>query len=258
MILKRITFIISLLLIFGCSSKLVPVEIHIDLEKKKDETKYGNLSIVVKHLGENKTIDRLNTIGDFKKAEILKFKTAKIVLNIDYGDRNCGFEKTIDQKGKLKYQLYDNGKKKFIDLFFVKDRFKYEELVHLHLNDKINFQQGIHLKDWIADKNTNIIFSSVELFDLSTINQNSKELTYRDLTINIKDDELETLWYINKKENEFLKKRKQYAKTLVNEQNGTTSIDFKNLRFYIENSKNFKLQKVFQIRTIGEKIIEFE
>ncbi|MDO5970048.1 hypothetical protein Q4Q35_09525 [Flavivirga aquimarina] len=258
MILRKITLLFSLCLIFGCSSKLVPVEIHIDLKEKKDKTKYENLSIVVKHLGKVETINSLNTIDNYKKGELLKFKNAKIFLNINYGDRNCGFEKVIDQKGKLKYQLYDNGRKKFIDLYFLKDKFKYEELVHLHLNDQINFQQGIHLKDWITDKDTNIIFSSGELFDLSNINQNSEKLMFKDLTINIKNNELTTLWFINKKENEFIEKRKQYAKDLINELNGTTTISFNNLKFYIENSENFKLRKMFQIRNDGKEIIEFE
>lgn len=258
MTLRKITLLFCLCMIFGCSRKLVPVNIYIDLEKKDDKTEYGNLNIVLKNSKNNKIISGLNTSKDFKKAEIIKFKKAKIYLNINYGNRNCGFEKTINQKGKLKYELYDNGKKKFIDLYFLKNKFKYKVLVHLHLNDQINFQQGIHLKDWITNKNTNVIFSSGELFDLSNINQNSKESTFRDFSIAIDKDELRTLWFIDKKESGFLEKRKQYAKTLINEKNGTTNINFENLRFYIENSENFKLRKLFQIRTEGKEIIEFE
>lgn len=256
--MKKIILLFCLFLIFGCASKHVPVEIYIDLEEKKDKTTYGNLSIVVKYLGENKIIDTLNTVDYFKKKEILKFKKAKIFLNIDYGDRNCGFVKVINQKGKLKYELYDNGQKKFIDLYFLKDKFKYQELVQLYLNDKINSQQGIHLNDWITDKNTSVTFSSSKLFDLSNINQHSKNYTIKDVSISIEKDSLKTLWFVNQEERRFTEKRKQHAKTLIHEQNGTTTISFKNLSFYIENAENFTLKKTFQIRSEGKKIVEFE
>ena len=61
MTLRKITLLFCLCMIFGCSSKLAPVNIYISLEKKDDKTKYGNLNIVLKNSDNNKIISSLNT-----------------------------------------------------------------------------------------------------------------------------------------------------------------------------------------------------
>jgi hypothetical protein len=242
----------------GFAQKKGSIELTINLATKDNLASFGQLDIFVKR---GKRVDTLNTLSEFKKADIARFKNAKIRLNVNYGDRNAGFTRTIKRKGKIRYELYFNADStvKYIDLYALRDKFKYEEMLHLNLRDQMKFEQMINLNDWNARKDMSIVFSGGKLFDLTNITQQSVDYTYKDIMFTIHKDTFEVIWFAKETEKDFIKKRRDYIKDIFVQVGNTSNLTFGQLNFYIENSDKFVLKPKYEIHLTDkkDKVIEF-
>ena len=162
-------YLLIIFLCFHCSlcfaKKTSDIEVIINLEEKAIENNYGKISILIKYLDATNRIDTLNTVEDFSEKEILKFRTAKISLNVNYSDRSSGFQKFINRRGKLRFRVWNLEKKREIGLRFLKDKFASEDWLNITLSDSKQFQPGIYMNDY----KDNWTFSSSELFEIANI-----------------------------------------------------------------------------------------
>jgi hypothetical protein len=242
----------------GFTQRKGSIELTINLTTKDNLETFGQLDIFIK---KGQRTDTLNTLQEFKKTDITKFKKATIRLNVDYGDRNAGFTRIINRKGKIRYELYFNADStvKYIDLYALNDKDKYQEILHLNLRDQMKFEQMINLKDWKASKDMNIVFSGGRLFDLTNITQESVDYTYKDIMFTIHRDTLEVIWFAKRTEKDLIVKRKDYIKGIFVQKGNKSNLTFGQLQFYIENSVQFILKPKYKIhlKDQKDKIIEF-
>jgi hypothetical protein len=242
----------------GFPQKKGSVELTINLATKDNLTSFGQLDILVK---KGQRVDTLNTLHKFKKADITEFKNATIRLNVNYGDRNAGFTRTIKGKGKIRYELCFNADStaKYIDLYALKDKFKYQEILHLNLRDQIEFEQMIHLNDWKASEDMSIVVSGGKLFDLTNITQQSVDYTYKDIMFTIHKDTFEVIWFAKQAEKDLVEKRKTYIKDIFVQTENRSILTLGQLNFYIDNSDKFVLKPKYTIHLTDKKdeIIEF-
>jgi len=254
----------SLILLFislqtvGFAQKKSSIELTINLATKDNLNDFGQLDIFVK---KGQRVDTLNTFHEFKKVDITRFKKATIRLNVNYGDRTAGFTRTIKTKGKIRYELYFNADNtvKYIDLYALKDKFNYQEILHLNLRDQMKFEQMIHLNDWEASKDVNIVFSGGKLFDLTNITQQSVDYTYKDIMFTIHRDTFEVIWFAKETEKDLIEKRRDYIKEIFVQTGNTSNLTFGQLKFYIENSDQFVLKPKYEIHLTDkeDQVIEF-
>jgi hypothetical protein len=257
-----------ILLLLACLSqssyaeRLTPVDIYIDINKKVDTTNFGQIRIIIKYPGSLITPDTLDTNKRFRSFNILRFKSAVLHLNVNYGDRKSGFTRTLDKKGKIHYEIGYNGDstKKHLLFVMIKDKFKYQDYFRLDISDCVGSEIYIHHRDWDTGKHLAVVLSSSKLLDKFTIFQHSISNTYKDFWFKCNNDTLIGIWHVNENEENLIGKRETYIQTIVNEEISNnkkiTRLDFRDLVFYFEDSEEFILKKKYEIRSIQtEKII---
>jgi hypothetical protein len=253
------TLILLLLTVLTHSTfaeRLIPIDIFINIDKKVDTTDFGQIKIIIKYPDTSFAPDTLDTNKRFRSFNILRFKSAVVHLNVNYGDRQSGFTRILDKKGKIHYELGYNGDstKKYILFAMIKDKFKYQDFFRLDLSDRMGSEIDIHHKDWNTGKHLSVVLSSSKLLDKFTIFQHGLPNTYKDFWFKYNNDTLVGIWHANENEEDLIEKRETYIKTIVREKisnnKKTTFLDFRDLVFYFEDSEDFILEKEYQIRSI--------
>ena len=232
-------YLLIIFLCFHCSlcfaKKTSDIEVIINLEEKAIENNYGKISILIKYLDATNRIDTLNTVEDFSEKEILKFRTAKISLNVNYSDRSSGFQKFINRRGKLRFRVWNLEKKREIGLRFLKDKFASEDWLNITLSDSKQFQPGIYMNDY----KDNWTFSSSELFEIANIWNNDPNKKNQ-VSLHIESNTVKAVCWINKYNQAKIEKVKREAESLFHSNDDALFLKFKNLKFYLKNSPNYK------------------
>ncbi len=240
-----LTIILCFQISFATSQKVGDIEVIIDLAKKENITEYGKILIQIKHLNGSKQIDTLNTIDGQSKIEILEFKSAKILLNVNYKNRKSGFSKLINKRGKLKYRLWNLEKKREVGLSFIKRKKAPEDWVNLTLSDYKGLQQSIYMNDY----KDNWTFSSSNLFELANIHYKDPD---KENVVSFAIDSniiKATCWPKNNKVRTIERVREK-AKNISELDNNTLYLNFKNLRFYFQNDINFRHKYVINKQSL--------
>lgn len=231
---------------FSISSaqKSSDLEITINLHEKEVLNEYGTMNIIIKYLDGSNRIDTLDTTKEFKRDNVIEYKSAKIFLNVKYRDRKAGFYKYINQKGKLSYEVLVLKNKLEVRLGFLKNQFTYQELLNLTLTDHKNYQQGIYLNDYLSYWT----FSSAELFQLSNIFSNDSESKDREISFKIESNKITAFAWVKNDDDKSIKKAKQKAEQLFEISQNTLHLNFKNLKFYFQNNSTFKYEYSIEIK----------